>query len=842
MTSPNLQAILSQVEQPSRYLGCETNRIVKDAQAVRLHIALAFPDLYEIGTSHFGIQILYHILNQHPHIAAERVFAPADDFAAALAARQMPLMSLESRRPLNRFDIIGFSLLYELNYTNVLYMLKLAGIPWRAAEREANGPFVIAGGPCTFNPEPVADFFDALVIGDGETVILELARTWLEWQDQGGHHREDLLRAWSHLTGVYVPAFYTPHLNAQGCQVLTPQTGVPSRITKALIDDLNTAPFPDAPLVPLARPIHDRLRLEIARGCTRGCRFCQAGMIYRPLRERQPQQILDMAAATLAQTGYEDLSLLSLSTGDYGCIEYLLEQLMQRWQDQKIAVSLPSLRVGTLTPKLMTLIRQVRKTGFTLAPEAGSARLRALINKNITEEDMRATVENAFELGWQVIKLYFMIGLPTETESDLEEIVRLVRELRQIKNRRGDRKSRSQLNVSFTTFIPKSHTPLQWAAQLSLAESQDRLTWLQHELKLPGVQVKWQNPRVSLLEGLWARGDRRLAPLLEAAVNLGCRFDGWSDQFDFRSWQTALAQTGIEVDEIVTRPRGLDEPLPWDIVNPRITTDFLKDEYRRALNLETSADCRNGHCLECGICDFQTGYPRLADVPTTTDVPAPDISAGRLPVQNAAPLLYQITYQKREDARFLGHLEMVNLFLRALRRAKAPLRYSSGFHPKPKVSFDNPLPVGMESTQEFVYLTCDRPVDAARLPAILNQHLPDGLHITSCRQTFRIQRPVQQTIAYRVTGEPGWFEAGHLNRFGAATEWIVQRTSHKGRTISLNLKTAVSTLKLVGDRTLEMTLNNADGVLVRPQDVLHHVFEVPPEHIRQTRILKYHIQ
>ncbi len=839
MPSTKLQDILSQVEQPSRYLGYETNRILKSSEDVRLHIALAFPDMYDIGTSHFGMQILYHVLNRQDGIAAERVFAPADDFAARLTAAGLPLMSLESRRPLSAFDIIGFSLLYELNYTNVLFMLKLAGIPWQASQRNADMPLVIAGGPCTFNPEPVADFFDAMVVGDGETVILEMASAWLSWKADGGRDKDALLHAWAQLTGVYVPSLFTPRDNQQGLQVLEPRIATYPGVTKALVADLNLAPFPQAPVVPLARPVHDRLRLEIARGCTRGCRFCQAGMIYRPVRERDPEKLLELAVQALDHTGYEDLSLLSLSTGDYGCIDYLLQQLMQHPQTRHVAVSLPSLRVGSLTPELMALIRQVRKTGFTLAPEAGSARLRAVINKNITEDDMRTTVENAFEMGWQVIKLYFMVGLPTETSADLEAMVALVRELRRLKNRHSTRKSKTQINVSFTTFIPKSHTPFQWAPQISLAESREKIAWLQGQLRMPGIQVKWQNPEVSLLEGLWARGDRRLAALLMRAVDLGCRFDGWSDHFNFGRWQTALEQSGIAIDDYVTRVRTLDEPLPWDVVNAGVTKDFLKSEYLKALNQESTSDCRDGHCHQCGVCDFKAVQPLVAAPPSALpEVPKVRESSTAIPQE-----IYQVNYQKRDDARFFGHLEMVNLFLRALRRARVPLLHTHGFHPKPKVSFDNPLPVGMESTHETFYFTTPaagrRDFQPAELQTRLNALLPPGLSLTACRRVPHIQRATPSATGYRVQGYADWFTTEQLDIFAASENFEVQRTNQKGRTTSLNLKTMVRQLKVSGTDTLEMILDSTDGIVLRPQDVLVHIFNLTPETIRTARILKY---
>ncbi len=571
MSIDSIDDILPFVEKPSRYLGSEINIVKKDLDRVKLRFALAFPDLYEIGTSHFGMQILYHILNANPDIAAERVFAPAMDMEALLRSSGRPLFSLESREAIRRFDIIGFSLLYELNYTNILTILELAQIPFLASERNIDQPLIIAGGPCTCNPEPIADFFDAIVVGDGENVVVEMTGVWLRWKEEIRADKESLLKRWSQIEGVYIPSFFEVHIDDRGIQTVAPRYSDYTNVRRAVVSDLDKIPFPEKPIVPFGKPVHDRLRLEVARGCTRGCRFCQAGMIYRPVRERSPQHLLSMSARSTAATGYEDISLLSLSTGDYGCIIPLMEGLMARFASDNVAVSLPSLRAGTLTPELMALIKKVRKTGFTIAPEAGSQRLRDVINKNITEKEITDTVKDAFNMGWQVIKLYFMIGLPTETTDDLEALVDLVKKLRKIKGPGG---RRGKINVSVATFIPKSHTPFQWAGQISLAESRSKINWLHDRLRLPGIQFKWQNPEVSRLEGLWSRGNRRLSRLLVRAYKKGCRFDGWSDKFSYRLWQEALEEEGLDPDIFATGKQDLDEPLPWDHIDSRVSRSF----------------------------------------------------------------------------------------------------------------------------------------------------------------------------------------------------------------------------------------------------------------------------
>ncbi|MGD9274570.1 MAG: TIGR03960 family B12-binding radical SAM protein, partial [Desulfobacterales bacterium] len=482
MAEPSIQDLLAGIEQPSRYLGIETNAVHKDHSRVDLHAVLAFPDLYDIGTSHFGMQILYHILNQRPDTVAERVFTPGVDMEARLRTLGRPLTSLESGIPLRKFDIIGFSLLYELNYTNILTMLDLSNIAFLTAQRQENEPLIIAGGPCACNPEPVADFFDAMLIGDGEAAVIAMVEKWLAWKKDGRKSRQALMRQWSEIDGVYIPSFFKPMYDMKGLQHLEPKYTSYTRIRRTVVGNLDGAAFPSQPVVPFGRPIHDRLRLEVARGCTRGCRFCQAGMIYRPVRERSVQTLMNQTARALWHTGYEDLSLLSLSTGDYSCIETLMQLLMDRCAGDHVAVSLPSLRAGTLTPELMNLIKMVRKTGFTIAPEAGSQRLRNVINKNIDEAEIVETVENAFRLGWQVIKLYFMVGLPTETGDDLTAIFDLVQRLRRLK--RPERR-RGQINVSVATFIPKPHTPFQWVGQDSLEDAHKKIQRLKNKLKVP---------------------------------------------------------------------------------------------------------------------------------------------------------------------------------------------------------------------------------------------------------------------------------------------------------------------------------------------------------------------
>jgi len=821
--------LLTLVEKPSRYLGSEINSTRKNVSEAKLRVALAFPDLYEIGTSHFGLQILYHILNSQPDVAAERVFAPAPDMEALLRRLKKPLFSLESHTPLNQFDIIGFSLLYELNYTNMLTMLELSGIPWMAAERDRSHPIIIAGGPCTCNPEPTAEFFDAMVVGDGETVVVELLRAWFEWKQSGTRDRQALLERWCVIEGVYVPAFFEARYDASGFQTVVPRSNRYTTVRRAITGDLDGAPFPNRPVVPFGKPVHDRLRIEVSRGCTRGCRFCQAGMLYRPVRERTPQKVFDLAVQALAATGYEDLSLLSLSTSDYGCIVPLMQRLMGRYATERVAVSLPSLRAGTLSPDLMDLIRQVRKTGFTIAPEAGSQRLRDVINKNINEGEIIETVRAAFQMGWQLVKLYFMIGLPTECDEDLNALVDLGYRLRKLKGPAG---RRGQINISVATFIPKPHTPFQWASQLTLAESRDKLRRIQGRLKTGGIEFKWQTPEMSWLEGIWARGDRRLGPVLRAAHRRGCRFDGWGDYFNFGAWIQALTDAGVDPDFYLTRKRDVGEPLPWDHIDILVDKAFLISEWEKALAASgLTGDCRFGACNACGVCDFKIIAPRIY----SKMAPQAEETARSTSLRTDTYRKLQLTYSKLGPARFFGHLELVNIFFRALRRAGIPLKFSEGFHPKPKVAFDNPLPTGMESEDERMIITVAGSVTPAGLLRGLNAQLPEGLYVHACSEDI-LDQPERCT--FRVSFAKNLPEGltASLNKLDYNQDLVV--VSPKGKLKKIALRDILIDIRPAGTNSLDMILGCEPGKTVRATEVLKQAFGLAEELVKTVGIRK----
>ncbi len=815
-----LQEILPLIEKPSRYIGNEINSIKKYHSDSLLKIALAFPDLYEIGTSHFGMQILYNILNKREDTAAERVFAPAPDFAEYLKKSGTSLMTLESKKPLKDFDIIGFSLLYELNYTNMLSMLELSGIPFLAAERDEFFPILIAGGPCMANPEPVADFFDAIVIGDGEEVIVKLTDIFSDYKKNGKKDKKELLLRWANIEGVYIPSFEYGD----------------NKVLRAIVSDLNDAPFPEKPIIPFAKPVHDRLRLEIARGCAHGCRFCQAGMIYRPVRERDLSKLIDVCEKSITATGYDDISLLSLSSGDYTCILQLIKTLMTHKKLEHTAFSMPSLRADSLTKEIMTYIKKVRKTGFTIAPEAGSQRLRDVINKKITYEDIELAVLNAASLGWRSIKLYFMIGLPTETDEDIIQIIELVNKLK--KRVRG-----CNLNVSISAFVPKPHTPFQWTSQISLSESKNKLDFLKKNLTAHGVSLKWQDPEVSRIEGVFARGDRKLSHLLVKAFENGCVFDGWTDKFAITAWNKSFEQTGINPDFYTTRERDLKEPLSWDHIDIRVKKEFLIKEWEKALSQETTQNCVSGKCELCGVCDFENIKNRKA---------AFNVSEASLSDLNCSPLSalieggtkeepkeykkYALLFSKKGNAKYIGHLEMIKIFMRALSRADIPIKFSEGFHPMPKIAFKDTLPVGIESEAEYIYLQIESHMKPDIIIASLNKQLPEGFYIKDCFFKNFFKKNVDEN-EYKITSCKV-FDNEKILFFDSCKEMIIETDASKGKIKKIDLKKAVKKIELKNENELYVVIVPFEEKIVRPFLILKNIFDFSDNDVKLARIVK----
>lgn len=590
------------VQRPGRYTGGEWNSVVKDWEAAGIRVALAFPDIYDLGMSNLGLGILYDILNREEDVLAERVYAPWVDMEAALRAAGLPLFSLETRHPLAEFDIVGFGLPYERLYTNLLNMLDLAGIPLLSVERGSDWPLVIAGGSACYNPEPMSDFLDAFVVGDGEEVILELVGAYREWREEGGGRRESLLRRLAGIAGVYVPGLYDVRYEDQsaGARVVAVEPKVREATLPVVKRMVPVLPPPlTRPVVPFIDTAHNRAVVEIQRGCTRGCRFCRAGMIYRPVRERPPAEVLAAIDDMVEQTGYEEVSLLSLSSSDYSHITELVQAITQSYgEDKHLTISLPALRIDSFSVELAQMLQSARSSGFTFAPEAASGRMRNIINKPIPDEDLLAVADEVFQRKWRTIKLYFMVGHPAETLQDVQAIAELAWKVWRVG--KGHHGRKAQVNVSVSTFVPQPHTPFQWVPLAAEEEIRAKQELLQRELRGPGLKLSWNDYDETWLDALLARGDRRLGRAIRRAWQLGAKFDAWGDQFRPGAWRRALDECGLDSDFYTTRPRPLDEVFPWDHISAGVHKRFLLEDYRMSLEGRTRADCRLG-CQGCGV-------------------------------------------------------------------------------------------------------------------------------------------------------------------------------------------------------------------------------------------------
>lgn len=596
-----IERLLQRVERPGRYVGGEYNAIRKDWNEIPLRVAFAFPDVYEVGMSHLGLQILYAVVNSRPDTLMERVFAPWPDMEALLRENEIPLFALESGRPVKDFDILAFTLQYELTYTNVLNIMELSAINPVAGARRETDPLVIAGGPCAFNPEPLAIFIDLFVIGEGEEVIHQLLDAFIRARREKAG-RQVFLREAAGIPGVYVPSLYEVDYGSKGKAVRPLWPGIPEKISKRVVKELEKAPFPLRPVVPLVEAVHDRGMLELFRGCTRGCRFCQAGIIYRPVREKSLEVLLAQGRALIRNTGYDEISLNSLSSVDYSHLCPLIDDLSAAFKPERVSISLPSLRADAFAVEVARRLQEVRKSTLTFAPEAGTQRLRDVINKEVTREELLAAAEAAFSAGWFRFKLYFMVGLPTETEEDVEGIVALVTDILKAGESCGVPRGRLQVTVSVACFVPKAHTPFQWEPLAPVVELEEKIAQLKKWFKDRRVDFDWHDPRMSFLEAVFARGDRRLGRALLEARRAGCRFDGWREYFSLDLWKKAFAAAGLNPEEYAYRRYGYDDTLPWDHIDAGVSREFLIEEHRRAYRAEITPDCRRGTCVGCEVC------------------------------------------------------------------------------------------------------------------------------------------------------------------------------------------------------------------------------------------------
>ena len=827
MDGDGLKEFLSLVSKPVRYLGQEIHSIRKDPAGVKVKFCLAFPDVYEVGMSHLGIQILYHLLNEKKGVACERAFAPWVDMEKVLRDKRIPLSSLESSTPLNRFDIVGFSLQYELCLTNVLNMLDLSAIPLFSKDRDDTFPLIIAGGPSAFNPAPVADFFDALVIGDGEEVVLEICDIALQ-SKEAGTKKEDFLKSLSRLEGIYVPSLHT-----EG-----------EKIRKRTVSDLSQAFFPSCPIVPYMKVVHDRLNVEIARGCKRGCRFCEAGFIHRPYRERNPEVIHKILDASLQGTGYEELSLLSLSAGDYSSIGPLLSGLMDRYETKRVAVSFPSLRIESVVGRLAEEVKRVRRTGFTIAPEAGTERLRKVINKELDEGVLFQGLSDLFSKGWKNIKLYFMMGLPTEKEEDLRGIFDLTRKIASIGERQ---KVHPNISVSVSTFVPKPHTPFQWESQIPLEEIKEKLRLMKDGVKRNHLRLKWQDPHLSFLEGILSTGDRSLSRVLVKAFQLGCRFDGWTDQFRFPEWKEAFETTGLKMD-LHSQRKKFEQIPPWSFIDTGISAQFLWEEYQRGLQEKISPPCVKENCHRCGVCNGKTITIKEGD-PAEMKIPGRIVK--KESQKKGTRKKIRLKFKKVGEMRFLSHLELMHLFYRASKRADLSLCFSEGFHPMPRIIFATALPVGMESLTEIVDIECDGKVAPRDVLERLNETLPPGVEILDAEEvpSFFHLSSLSHPSVY-------WIPLDHFLSKEEALPKIKKALDEKeffihqerdGKKRSVDIRPLIEKMEVKekkgcpGDASqwgVELVLRKATGRTAKPTEIVGAVLGLDRESLTQLKVIK----
>jgi radical SAM-linked protein len=787
-------------KKPTRYIDNEINTVKKEAE---VKVALAFPDTYEIGMSHLGLKVLYKIINSVPFALCERVFAPWVDMANYIENSGRYLSTLESGRPLKEFDIVGFSLQYELSYPTLLRMLKLGGIEVERDKR--NSPIIIAGGPCTVNPYPLKDFIDVFLIGDGEEAVVELLNIYREYRKD----KDAFLRALSQVEGFYVPDY------TEGT-------------VRRYIRDLNQAVFPTDPPVPYAQVVHDRINIEISRGCTRGCRFCQAGIFYRPLRERSPEKILNLVEESLVKTGYDEVSFTSLNVGDYSRLLPLLKAFNRRYGSRKISVSLPSLRVGAVTRELLQEIKSVKKSGFTIAPEAGTERLRSVINKDFLAEEYERALEALFSEGWLNLKLYFMIGLPTETEEDLLAIADMARQALSVAKRFIRRYV--NLTVSVSPFVPKPFTPFQWYGQEPLEVLKQKTDLLKE--KIPrGITLKIHDLKMSLLEAALSRAPEETGKLIKAAFERGAYLDGWSEHFNYQYWAEAMERTGISIEELATKRYSPEEHLPWDGIDLGIKKEYLQQEYKRALSAQITTDCNTDRCHVCGLgCKSREFIKDRDSILVHSDregVFSMDIGCSGIarPVR-FNPVKVRIEHQKRGIMKYISTIELMNTLLRGLRRAGVSIVYSEGYSPSPKISMGPALNVGVESLKEYFDIEVYPPFDIISMREKINSVMPEGLKINKMAFIHKKVPSISSfvtTYEYEIVlpeGTGKGIKLFNISRSGTYSEFILK-------------------FDIIDKRKFILRIRDLKEKKAKLKEIVEILFGLPAEELEITRVGLY---
>ena len=815
-----------ELTKPARYTGGEFGSVTKNFDQTSCRIVLALPDVYEVGMSNLGLAILYSILNHRADTLCERVYAPWTDAEEILRAEGHKLFALESKRPVRDFDFVGFSLQYEMIYTNVLNMLNLANIHLHAADRSDDEPFVIGGGPCVYNVEPVADFFDLFIVGEAEEIFAEVVEAFIAWKNSGRiGARRGLLKILAGIAGIYVPSFYEPSYDGEdfiGLKISEPSA--PPKVLKRIVRDFDATPTVDKPVVPFMEIVHDRAMLELFRGCSRGCRFCQAGMTYRPVRERREETLRAQARRLIDSSGWDEISLTSLSSADYSCLARLIDDLQRDFRAEKVGFSLPSLRVDSFSIDLAERVQAVRKSGLTFAPEAGTQRLRDVINKNVTEQNLLDACAAAFAKGWKTVKLYFMMGLPTETDEDIAGIAELAHKVaelyRTIKHRRD-----VKVTISVSCFVPKPWTPFQWSGQISAEEFERRQLLLKSLIRDKAITYNYHNARLSVLEGALARGDRRLARVIETAWRLGAKFDGWSDLFKPDVWAEAFDICGIDPKYFSERERNFWEPLPWERTSPAVNVSFLRDEWERSQLAQTTRDCRRTSCTGCGVC-MNLGA-NVVDF-ANAELPPPENFPEAEP-KTVAPTKYRAQIRKGRSIAVLSHLDYMNVFMRALIRSKLPAAWSEGFNPHLKVSFATALAVGCASDCEYVDFELTAPIDELTVAERLNEQLPGGAEILRLKKLRGKPKPVMSLVdtsryEVRLPFDEKFFPAAQISvdAFNAAREIPFTRvTPKKIRELELKRYLAEDVrLSMSGELIIKFSTRITPEGSIKPSEVL----------------------